>query len=110
MRAFYQRVVSELASSGALPTTSRVLVVCGGALDRDVFRDAGFRVQDRVGHGHGEDCAAEPTFSVSYAPVSGVRATKADRQALAQELFGFAGFFVRRAGRADPRRIRTGCR
>jgi SAM-dependent methyltransferase len=43
MRAFYQRVVSELASSGALPTTSRVLVVCGGALDRDVFRDAGFR-------------------------------------------------------------------
>lgn len=39
---FYEDVVSELAASGDVSPSTRVLVVCGGDLDKRVFAGAGF--------------------------------------------------------------------
>jgi SAM-dependent methyltransferase len=41
VKAFYQRVVSELVREGKLRRSARVLVVCGGDLDKAVFQEAG---------------------------------------------------------------------
>jgi SAM-dependent methyltransferase len=51
---FYRRVVADLVREGAIATSARVLVVCGGGLDKAVLEEAGFRdvtisnVDDRV--------------------------------------------------------------
>lgn len=42
MQAFYERVVGELVGDGRLSPSARILVVCGGDADRDVFEKAGF--------------------------------------------------------------------
>jgi SAM-dependent methyltransferase len=42
MQAFYERVIGELVGDGRLSPSARVLVVCGGDVDRDVLEKAGF--------------------------------------------------------------------
>jgi SAM-dependent methyltransferase len=54
VQSFYDRVVSQLIESGQLDRSSRVLVVCGGDRDKQVFQRAGLtevtisNVDDRV--------------------------------------------------------------
>lgn len=42
-QVFYRKTLTALLKSGALTLGSKILVVCGGKMDRDVLADLGFR-------------------------------------------------------------------
>ena len=67
MQAFYEHVVGKLVDTGELSRSARLLVVCGGGLDRLVFEKLGFHdvTISNIGGAAGDPDAHAPFHTAS---------------------------------------------